>query len=91
MERSVHIPIASAEQLEKERESGPGYRFVSIRLKDGRCFEPAVASEGHIIQVKGYRYLPFASEEVESVALSEKRWNFRRKQEDRPKEASASA
>jgi hypothetical protein len=89
MERFVHIPIASAEQLEKERESGPGYRFVSIGLRDGRCFQPAVASEGCIIQVKGYRNLPFTEEEVEFVTITEKRWNFRRRKEERAKAASA--
>jgi hypothetical protein len=86
MKRLVPIPIESAKRLEKEEEAGPGYHFVSISLKDGRCFNPAVASAGCIIQIKGYKDLPFTSEEVESVALSEKRWNFRR-----PKVASASA
>jgi hypothetical protein len=78
MERFVHIPIASAEQLEKERESGPGYRFVSIRLRDGRCYEPAVASEGHIIQVRGHKNISFTSADVESVAVTDKGWNFRK-------------
>jgi hypothetical protein len=41
--------------------------------------------EGFIIQVKGYKNLPFAAEEVESVTVTEKRRNFRRKKEDRPK------
>jgi hypothetical protein len=91
MKRLVPIPIESAKRLAGEEKAGPGYHFVSIILKDGRNFEPAVASEGYIIQVKGYRDLPFTSEEVESVALSEKRWNFRRKKKDRPKAASASA
>ena len=85
MERLVRIPIVSANRLEKEKESGPGYWFVSIRLKDGRCYEPAVASEGHIILVEGHRDLPFTSEDVESVAVTEKGWNFRRRKQDRPK------
>jgi len=91
MKRLVPIPIESVKRLEADHEAGPGYHFVAIRLKDGRYFDPAVASEGFIIQVKGYSDLPFTSEEVESVAVSEKRWNFRRKKEDRPKAASASA
>jgi len=87
MKRMVPIPIESARRLKEEQEAGPGYHFVSISLKDGRNFEPAVASEGCIIQVKGYRNVPFAAEEVESVAVTAKRWNFRRKkkEEDRPK------
>jgi hypothetical protein len=91
MKPLVPIPAESAKHLEDQPEAGPGYHFVSINLKDGRCFEPAVASEGFIIQVKGYKNLPFASEEVESVTVTEKRWNFRRKKEERPKANSASA
>jgi len=90
MKRLVSIPIGSAKRLKAEQEAGPGYHFVSISLKDGRNFEPAVASEGFIIQVKGYRELPFTSEDVEAVTVTEKRWNFRRKK-GRPKASAASA
>jgi len=69
----------------KEGEVGPGYQFVSVSLKYGRYFESAVASEGFIIQVKGCKDLLFTQEEVESVALTEKRWNFRKEKQDRPK------
>jgi hypothetical protein len=85
----VPIPTESAKRLRAEHEAGPGYHFVSIRLKDGRYFEPAVASEGCIIQVKGCKELPFTAEEVESVTVTGKGWNFRRKKQDRPKAASA--
>jgi len=88
MKQIVPIPVESAKRLKEEKQAGPGYHFVSVSLKDGRNFEPAVASEGCIIQVKGYKELPFTSEDVESVALSKKRWNFRRKKEDRTRAAS---
>jgi len=78
MKQLVPIPVESVKRLEEEDEVGPGYQFVSVSLKDGRYFESAVASEGFIIQVKGCKDLPFTPEEVESVALTEKRWNFRR-------------
>ena len=79
--------LESAKRLKAEQEAGPGYHLVSVRLQDGRYFEPAVASDGFIIQVKDYRDVPFAAEEVESVAVTAKCWNFRRKkkEEDRPK------
>jgi len=85
MKELIPIPVESAKRLGEETEAGPGYHFVSVRLKDGRYFEPAVASGGCIIQVKGYRKLPFTAEEVDSVAVAEKRWNFRRKRQDHPK------
>jgi hypothetical protein len=47
MKRLVSIPTESAKRLKEEPEAGPGYHFVSINLKDGRCFEPAVARRFH--------------------------------------------
>jgi hypothetical protein len=91
MKQLVPIPVESAKRLKDDKEAGLGYQFVSIRLKDGRYFEPAVASEGCIIQVKGYQNLPFTAEEVEFVTVTEKHWNFRRKKGDRRKATSASA
>jgi len=78
MKRLVPIPPESAEKLKKEKQTRLGYQFVSIKLKDGRYFEQAVASEGCIIQVKGHKDIPFTEAEVESVELSDKPWNFRR-------------
>jgi len=78
MKGLVPIPFESAEKLKKEKQTRLGYQFVSIRLKDGRYFEQAVASEGCIIQVKGQNDIPFTEAEVESVELSDKPWNFRR-------------
>jgi hypothetical protein len=36
-----------------------------------------VASEGCVIQVRGYEGVPFAPDEVASVSVNHKRWNFR--------------
>ena len=60
-----------------------GYPFVSVTLKDGRRFDPAIASEGYIIEAKGHMDVPIAAKEVESVALTHKHWNFRREKPDR--------
>jgi hypothetical protein len=79
MKRLVPITPKSAKELKKEKETGLGYQFVSVRLKDGRYFEQAVVSEGCIIHVKGHRNIPFTGADVESVELSNKAWNFRRR------------
>ncbi len=78
MKRLIPIPPESAEKLKKEKQTRLGYQFVSVKLKDGRYFEQAVASEGCIIQVKGQKDIPFTEAEVESVELSDKPWCFRR-------------
>ncbi len=72
MKRLVPIPAESAKHLKKEKLAELGYQFVSVKLKDGRFFEQAVASEGCIIQVKGHKDIPFTEPEVESVEVSNK-------------------
>lgn len=79
MKKLVPIPEESLLQLRQKPSSELGYRFVSVKLKDGRVFEQAIESEGCIIQVKGQRSIPFTEAEVETVEASEKAWNFRRR------------
>jgi hypothetical protein len=79
VKRLVPIPQESLARLNTAKSSELGYRFVSVRLKDGRYFEQAVESEGCIIQVKSHRSIPFTEMEVESVEVSSKPWNFRRR------------
>jgi hypothetical protein len=82
--RLIPVPPESANKLKEAKQTGLGYQFVSVRLKNGKHFEQAVVSEGHIIQVKGYKDVPFSAEDVESVTVTGKRWNFRRKRQDLP-------
>ena len=77
MKRLVPIPPESNNRLKRDQETGIGHHIVSVQLKDGRCFEQAVVSEGCIIQVRGNADVPFSPDEVASVAVSHKRWNFR--------------
>jgi hypothetical protein len=55
MKRLVPIPPESAEKSKKGKQTQLGYQFVSVKLKDGRYFEQAVASEGCLILIKGHR------------------------------------
>ena len=78
MKRPVPIPREDFEQLKRGNETGIGYQVVSVDLKDGRHFGQVIASEGHIIAVKGYGDVPFGPDEIERVILNHhKRWNFR--------------
>jgi hypothetical protein len=79
MKRLVPIPPESAEKLKREKQTRLGYQFVSVKLKDGRYFEQVVASEGCLIQIKAQRDIPFTEAAVDSVELSDKPWNFRRR------------
>ena len=54
-EALVPIPPGNLKRLKKDDVKDFGYQFVSVRMKDGRVFAQAVASEGCLIQVKGFR------------------------------------
>ena len=79
MKKLVPIPPENLKDLKKDDMKDFGYQFVSVRLKDGRVFGQAVASEGCIIQVKGFREIPFIETDVESGVADAAPWNFRRR------------
>jgi|SRR5215831_3550410 hypothetical protein len=58
-------------------ETGIGYQVVGIKLKDGRSFDQVAVSDGCIIEVRGHHNIPFAPEDVASLAINHKDWNFR--------------
>ena len=71
------IPPETAANLKREKETGIGYQVVSVHLKDHRSFDQVVVSEGCIIAVKGYADVPFRFDDVATVTVNHKRWNFR--------------
>ena len=85
------IPKACLDDLKRGGETGIGYQVVCVELKDRRCFDQVVASEGCIIEGRGYEEIPFAPEELESVIVNDKRWNFREGSDMRIKCRAATA
>ena len=77
MKRLVPIPREHAEGLKRHGETGPGYQVVSVILRNGKRFDQVVASEGCVIHVRGHREIPFAPDDVASVAVNHAPWNFR--------------
>jgi hypothetical protein len=73
----VPIPPETAAALKQQKETGLGYQVISVQLKDGRNFDQVVASEGCIIAVRGSAEIPFRFDEVATVKVNHKRWNFR--------------
>jgi hypothetical protein len=80
MKRLIAIPREHADLLRHHRETGMGYQVVSVTLKNGKHYEQVVASEGCVIQVRGHKDVPFTAEEVASVHVNHKHWNFREHQ-----------
>jgi hypothetical protein len=91
MKRLVPIPGGCVDRLKQATETGIGYQVVSVELKDGRFFDQVVASEGFIIEVRGYKEIPFAPDDVASVSVNHKRWNFRDGSDARRKSRAAAA
>jgi hypothetical protein len=91
MKSLVPIPKGLIDQLRRAGETGIGYQVVSVELRDGRAFDQVVTSEGCIIEVRGFKEIPFAPEEVTAVHVNHKRWNFRGGSEVRPKARTATA
>jgi hypothetical protein len=85
----VSIPSAFVDYLKRTSETGIGYQVVSVVLKDGRSFDQVATSEGCIIAVRGYEEIPFASDDVASVSVNHKRWNFRDGSDARTKSRAA--
>ena len=83
MKRLVPVPNEAVEQLKKSPETGIGYQVASVKLNDGRIFDQVIASEGCIIEVRGYSEIPFKPEDVQSVTVNHKRWNFREHSDSR--------
>ena len=73
----VPIPAEFADSLKQAEETGIGYRVISVKLRDGRCVEQVLASEGCIIEVRGHKDIPFGPDDVVSVRVNHRRWNFR--------------
>jgi hypothetical protein len=91
MKRLVPIPSKFVDHLKQAKETGIGYLVISVELKDGRTFDQVATSEGCVIEVKGHREIPFASEDLVSVKITHNRWNFRDVSDARNKSRAATA
>jgi len=91
MKYLVPIPPETAADFkcQKETASSDGRRNTCV--KDNRTFDQVVVSEGCIIAVRGYAGVPFRFDEVETVTVNHKRWNFRTRSDKgrRPLKTSA--
>ena len=77
MKRLYPVPSTCVDYLKRANETGMGYKVVSVQLWDGRSFEQVIISEGHIIEVRGYKEIPFLPKDVASLSVNHKQWNFR--------------
>jgi hypothetical protein len=91
MKRLVPIPSGLVDHLKRAGETGIGYQVVKVELRDGRSFDQVVTSEGCVIEVRGFKEIPFTPDEVAAVNVNHKRWNFRGGSEVLAKSRAATA
>ena len=91
MQCLVPIPGRFVDDLRHAEETNIGYQIVSVELKDGRSFDHVITSEGCIIVVRWYEEIPFTSEDVTSISVNHKHWNYREGSDVRSKSRAASA
>jgi hypothetical protein len=77
MKRLIPIPCEHADVLRRHDDTGMGYQVVSVTLKNGKKYDQVVTSEGHVIQVRGHKDVPFSPDDVAAVDVNHKSWNFR--------------
>ena len=77
MKRLIPMRPETVGQLKQQPETGLGYQIVAVELRDGRHFDQVVTSEGCIIAVRGHSEVPFEFDDVQSVSVNHKSWNFR--------------
>ena len=87
----VPIPPRFVDDLKRDEETGIGYQVISVELINGRSFDQVATSEGCIIEVRGYTEIPFSAEDIASVSVNHKRWNFREGSDARCKSRAATA
>jgi hypothetical protein len=89
MEHLVEIPNPFVEELKQSKETGMGYWVVAVELKNGKVFDQVAASEGCVVAVRGYEEIPFTADEIESITVNHKNWNFRGHSERKVRAATA--
>ena len=77
MKNLLPIPPKFLDDLHQAEETGVGYQVVAVRLRDGRWFNQVAVSEGHIVEVRGHRDIPFTPEDIDCLVVNHKKWSFR--------------
>ena len=72
------IPAGLVHCLKEVGETGIGYQVVSVQLRDGRTFDQVVTSEYCIIEVRGYKEIPFAAEDIASLSVNHRVLEFQK-------------
>ena len=91
MKNLFPIPKEILNQIAQTKETGIGYVVVSVKLKDGSSFDQVVISAGCIIEVRGFKKVPFGGEDIASMQVTDETWNFREASDARCKSKTKAA
>jgi hypothetical protein len=77
MKNLIPIPNEILNQIAQTKETGIDYVVVSVKLKDARSFDQVAISAGCVIEVRGFKKIPFRGEDTASMQVTHETWNFR--------------
>ena len=75
---NLELPDKWAPCLLRQGETGMGYQTASITLEDGRVIDDVLIVGATIAEVRGYDAIPFAVDEISDIAVTHRKWEFRR-------------
>jgi hypothetical protein len=76
---AILLPTEWAEYLHGRPETGMDYYVGRVTLYDGREYGQVAVQGGLIVQVRGFRDIPFSTGEISEIEVNHKKWNFREK------------
>jgi hypothetical protein len=65
-----------AEFFRNQPETGMGYWTGNVTLVDGRRLDDVIFDSGYITKIRGRVDIPFEADEIETIQITGKRWDW---------------
>jgi hypothetical protein len=76
--KTIELDTRWTPVIREAPEAGMGYCIATIRLASGEVYEHVVIVGGTVTQVAGYGGIPFSSEEIADITVTNDRSRFGR-------------
>src|SRR5262249_37404373 len=74
----LHLSARWAPYLKSQPETGMGYQYVSVFLRDGRRFDRVAVVGGTIASIDGSPNIPFSEDQITDIQVTHDRPDKRR-------------
>jgi hypothetical protein len=79
MTRRIEVPPKFAEMLRDAPEAGMGYQIATVETTAHEMFERVVIDSGWVVEVPGYAGIPFTSEQISKIKVTNDKSRYNRK------------